>query len=250
MRKLMLTILLLAFACTSAIAAPAKNEVAAAIKANPQIVFDALNADKAQFLDILEAAIAERDSLERQKRFEANVANPLEPSIDTKRPHLGPLDAPITIVEYSDFLCAYCGQGSQTIQELLKRYPGQIRVFFKHYPAKPGSIEPAAIFEALGMQSKDTAWKFAELAFANQGTLVDGTGKGVAAILATLKADYKRVKKESEGREVLSHIEDDVREAKRFGIDGTPTFLINGIIVRGAVPIQEFESIIGKLRAK
>lgn len=250
MRRLLLVFGMVAvlFGATSTVYAT--GETAVAIKENPQIVFDALKTDKAQLLEILEAAISEKETKERQSRFEANLSNPLAPAIDEKRPYLGSLKAPITIVEYSDFLCHFCSQGSLTMQELLKRHPGKIRVFFKHYPAKPGSIEPAAMFEALGMQDKDTAWKFADLAFANQSTLVDGSGKGIAAILTRLKVDYKRMKKESEGHTVLSHIESDVTEAKKFGIDGTPTFLINGIIVRGAVPIEEFESIINLLLKK
>lgn len=250
MRTLLLVLGMVAVLFGATSTAYATGETAVAIKENPQIVFDALKTDKAQLLEILEAAISEKETKERQSRFEANLSNPLAPAIDEKRPYLGSLNAPITIVEYSDFLCHFCSQGSLTMQELLKRHPGKIRVFFKHYPAKPGSIEPAAMFEALGMQDKDTAWKFADLAFANQSTLVDGSGKGIAAILTTLKVDYKRMKKESEGHAVLSHIESDVTEAKKFGIDGTPTFLINGIIVRGAVPIEEFESIINLLLKK
>jgi len=244
MRKTMLIFALMALLCGAATVAFAGTETAVAIKENPQIVFDALKADKAQLMEILEAAISEREAKERQNRFEANMSNPLAPVIDEKRPYLGSLKAPITIVEYSDFLCHFCNQGSTTIQELLKKHPGKIRVFFKHYPAKPGSIEPAAMFEALGTQDRNTAWKFADLAFAKQSTLVDGSGKGIAAILTTLKVDYTQMKKVSEGHAVLSNIESDVAEAKKFGIDGTPTFLVNGIIIRGAVPIEEFESII------
>lgn len=250
MKRILALCLFCVLFCAGAALAAGKDDVAKALKENPQLVFDALKQDKAQLLDILDAAIAERDAQERRQRFAANLANPLKPALDESRPFLGEAKAPITIVEYSDFLCTYCGRGSQTITELMRRHPGKIRVFFKHFPNKAGSIEPAAMFEALGRQNRDLAWKFAEIAFASQATLADGSGKGVAAILATLNADYKKLKKDSESREVLSRIEADVAEAKRFGVDGTPTFLVNGILIRGAVPIEEFERVIAILEAK
>jgi protein-disulfide isomerase len=242
--------MVLVLATSSTFAATTKEQVAAAIKENPALVFEALRSNKAQLLEILELAIAERDTLEQKNRFDANLNNPLLPEIDNKRPHLGPLDAPITIVEYSDFLCKYCGQGSLALQELLKRYPGQVRVFFKHYPARPGSIEPAGIFEALGLKSSEDAWKFADLAFANQASISDGSGKGIAVLLKSMKMDYKNIKKQSESTEVLSKIEADVREAKQFGVEGTPTFVVNGILVKGAVPVEAFEQIIQQLMKK
>lgn len=225
--------------------AASADDVAKALKENPQLVFEALKQDKSQLLDILDAAIAEREAKERMQRFNANLSNPLKPELDEKRPFLGDAKAPVTIVEYSDFLCSYCGRGSQAVTELMRRHPGKIRVFFKHFPNKPGSIEPALMFEALGKQNRELAWRFAELAFASQASLADGSGKGVAALVGSLGGDYAKLKKEAGSKEILARIEADVREAKTFGVDGTPTFLVNGILVRGAVPVEEFERVMG-----
>lgn len=250
MKRILALCLLLVLACAGFARAAGADDVAKALKENPQLVYEALKQDKAQLLDILDAAIAERDAKERMQRFNANLANPLKPVLDEKRPFLGDAKAPITIVEYSDFLCVYCGRGSQTITELMRRHPGKIRVFFKHFPNKAGSVEPAVMFEALGKQNRDLAWRFAELAFASQASLADGSGRGVAALVASLGGNYAKLKKEAEGKEIIGRIEADVQEAKRFGIDGTPTFLVNGILVRGAVPIEEFERVIALVEGR
>lgn len=250
MKRILALSLLLLLACAGLAGAADGDVVAKAIKDNPQLVFDALKQDKSQLLDILDAAIAEREARERAQRFNANLANPLKPALDEKRPYLGDAKAPITIVEYSDFLCVYCGRGSQTVTELMRRHPGKIRVFFKHFPNKPGSIEPAVMFEALGKQNRDLAWRFAELAFASQASLADGSGRGVAALVASLGGNYAKLKKEAESKEILARVEADVKEAKAFGVNGTPTFLVNGILVRGAVPIEEFERVLSIIESK
>jgi len=253
MRKTAFCLVALVFICACA---PAMNrdQVAQVLRDNPQLVFDALRRDKPQLVDVLDEAVQEREANERKQSLLQGLAAPLKPEIAAGRPMLGTVDAPVTIVEYSDFLCGYCAQGANTMQELLRRHPGQIRLFFKHFPAHPGSLEPAVMFEALAMQNQAVAWKFGELAFANQQTLADGSGKGVAAIYASAtagaKIDAERLKKDMESPAVRARIESDVAEAKRFGVEGTPTFVVNGVLVRGALPIAEFEDLLGLVAVK
>lgn len=246
---------LLSLLLVSGCAQTATNEqVARALRENPQLVFDALKQDKGQLMDILDKAVQEREEAERRGGLEQGLANPLKPELSERRPFLGEAQAPVTIVEYSDFLCGYCAGASATLTELLRRHPGEIRLFFKHYPAKAGSLELAAAFEALGLQNRAAAWRFAQLAFANQRALADGTGKGLAAVLAGLepglKIDQARLRKDMAGREVRSRIEADVAEAKAFGVDGTPTFLVNGVPVRGAIGLEDFEELLVLVRAQ
>ncbi|MHC1751458.1 DsbA family protein [Humidesulfovibrio sp.] len=233
----------------AACAQTAGNEqVAKALRENPQLVFDALARDKAQLMDLLDQAVTEREEADRKDQLLLGMASPLKPELSSDRIFLGAASAPVTIVEYSDFLCGYCGQGQSTMHELLRRHPGQVRVFFKHYPARPGSLEPAVVFEALALQSPEAAWRFADLAFANQQSLADGTGKGVAALLASLegafKVDAARLKKDMQSPALRARIEADVAEAKAFGVQGTPTFVVNGVTVRGAAPLEDFEELL------
>jgi protein-disulfide isomerase len=224
-----------------------RDDIARTLRENPQLVYDALGQDKGRLLALLDTAVREQEQEDRRASLREGLANPLAPDLSGQRPFLGPADAPVTIVEYSDFLCPYCAKASLTVAELMRRHPGNIRLLFKHYPVHPGSIEPAAMFEAIGLQDTNMAWRFAEAAFANQQILADGTGKGVVALLAMIQADYAKLKKDSESREVLARIQADTVEARRFGIDGTPTFLVNGVMLRGAVPLADFEEVLGLL---
>lgn len=250
-RLSILACVLLLSACAQTVS---RDQVAQALRDNPQLVFEALKQDKSQLMDILDQAVLEREGAERKAGLERGLADPLQPELDADRPFLGAADAPVTIVEYSDFLCGYCAQGSATMTELLRRHPGQIRVFFKHFPAKPGSLESAVAFEALALQDKAAAWRFAELAFANQKALADRSGKGLAAVIASLesatKVDAVRLKKDMAGTTVRGRIESDVAEARRFGVQGTPTFLVGGVLVPGAVPLEDFEELLRLLGAK
>ena len=224
------------------------EQVAKALRENPQLVFDALARDKAQLMDLLDQAVVEREEADRKDQLLRGMTDPLKPELSADRIFLGAASAPVTIVEYSDFLCGYCGQGQATMHELLRRHPGQVRVFFKHYPARPGSLEPAVVFEALALQSPEAAWRFADLAFANQQSLADGTGKGVAALLASMEGSFKldaaRLKKDMQSPALRARIEADVAEAKAFGVQGTPTFVVNGVTVRGAAPVEDFEELL------
>lgn len=250
MRKIVLMLIsaLILSACAQT---ASREQVAQTLRDNPQIVFDALKRDKSQLMDILDQAVAEREDQERKNAQLRALAEPLAPELQPGRIFLGAAGAPVTIVEYSDFQCGYCAQGQATMQELLRRHPGQVRVFFKHFPARPGSLEPAVVFEALALQKPEAAWRFAELAFANQRALADGSGRGLAALIASLDAGFKidsaRLKKDMESPAVRTRIEADVAEARRFGVEGTPTYLVNGVPVRGAAPLEEFEELMGLL---
>lgn len=234
--------ILAALACLAGCAST--EQIARTLRENPQLVYDALKQDKAQLLEAIDGAIREKESAERREALRQSLSAPLAPVLSEDRPYLGPKDAPVTIVEYSDFLCGYCAQASRTMEELMRRHPGKIRLFFKHYPSQPGALEPAAMFEALGLQDRSLAWRFAEAAFATQRNLSRDTNKGVMGALALLDADYARARKDSESRDILARIQADMAEAQRFGVEGTPTFLVNGVMVRGSVPIEDFEEVL------
>jgi protein-disulfide isomerase len=253
MRNVLL--ILVSLMCLSACAQTAsRDQVAQALRDNPQLVFDALKRDKSQLMDILDQAVTEREESDRKDAQLRSLAEPLRPDLPDGRIFLGAADAPVTIVEYTDFLCGYCARGQATMHELLRRQPGKVRVYFKHFPVRPGSLEPAVVFEALAQQNPAAAWKFADLAFGNQQALAKGSGRGIAAILASLgpefKVDAMRLKKDMETPALRARIEADVAEARRFGVEGTPTYLVNGVPVRGAAPVEEFEDLMQLLEQK
>ncbi len=220
-----------------------REELREALRENPDLVLEVLQENKVAVLQTVEEGARERRVQEQAERLKQALANPLKPAIEADRPMLGAPDAPVTIVGYSDFLCPYCGRAALNIHRLLDRHAGEVRFFFKHLPLHPGSMELAETFEALSVRSDAVAWKFHDLAFASGDRLEAGGEEAITAMLKEIGADPARVARDRKDSRVTARIARDVQEAASFNVDGTPTFLINGVMVEGAVPMEEMEGV-------
>lgn len=237
-------------AASSASGQDMKEQLRQVLKDNPQLVMDVLAENKIELSAMVEEGFIAKRKKARDDRMVQELNNPLEPKIDQDRPMLGKADAPITIVEYTDFQCPYCGQAAQTVREVLKRNPGKVRVFFKHVPLHDMSLRLAMYFEALARQDKDMAWKFHDLAFAHRKELAEDKDKAIARILREVKPDMKRLEQDLQNEAIQAAIESDISEAQDFGFRGTPVFVVNGVSVVGAQPVDEFERVMGLVQAK
>ncbi|MBL8165900.1 MAG: thioredoxin domain-containing protein [Anaerolineae bacterium] len=156
-------------------------------------------------------------------------------------PSRGPVDAPITIVEFSDFRCPYCGRYvAETLTPLLANYGDRVRMVFRDYPILgPDSITAALAGECANAQGK--FWEFHDLAFANQRTLNRDTLVGFAAELGLDEASFASC---IDNGEYMSEISADAAYASELGVTGTPAFFINGRFVSGAQPYTTFAALI------
>lgn len=235
--------------------APSAKQLKEVIEKDPSIVFTAIEKDPEKFIEVVNKAAreaqakgAEKAAQEETGKRDEEFKNPLKPTIDEKRAIWGPSDAPITIVEYSDFQCPYCSRGFQTIQEVKKAYAGKIRFVFKHLPLDfhPLAMPAAKYFEAIARQSSEKAYKFHDAIFENQGEL---TSKKEAFLKESAKkvgADMKKLAKDLDDSSLMDRIKADTEEAQKFGISGTPGFVINGVSLKGAYPFPEFKTIIDR----
>ncbi|MBL7545153.1 MAG: thioredoxin domain-containing protein [Bdellovibrionaceae bacterium] len=235
--------------------APSAKQLKEAVEKDPSIVFVAIEKDPEKFIEVVNKAAQEAQKKQQEKmaddekkQRETEYANPLKPEIDESRVIFGKKDAPVTIVEYSDFECPYCSRGYQVIKQVKAEYGDKVRVLFKHLPLDFHPMaEPAArYYEAIAMQDHGKAEKFHDKVFENQGELKSGkenflkkAAKDVGANMATLEKDLKNEK-------VSARIQKDMEEAQSFGIRGTPGFIVNGISLRGALPFSEFKEVIDK----
>jgi len=122
--------------------------------------------------------------------------------------------------------------------------PGKIRIFFKHFPLTDLSCLEAKYFKALALQSSGLAWRFYEMAFANQQRIAKDRDRALQQITADLGADLKKLSKDLNNEELATRISQDAKEAREMGFQGVPVFLINGVSSFGAQPLQEFERAI------
>ncbi len=234
---------------------PSADKLRTLVEENPDVVFVAIEKDPAGFMEVVRKASSEaqkkafekRQAEEKQRR-EDEFKNPKNPEIAAGRAVFGEKDAPITIVEYSDFQCFYCSKAHSTMEALQKKYPSKVRLVYKHLPfQQPWGRAAAEYFEAVAMQSTAKAKKFHDYVFANQSKL---RSKGKDFLTAAVKhagANVARVVKDAKGDKVRERIEADMAEGKKFGFNGTPGFLVNGVTLKGAQPLSEFVSVIDRL---
>lgn len=235
--------------------APSAKQIKDAVEKDPSIVFVAIEKYPDQFIEVVNKAAqeAQRKSqdkaiAEETKKRDEEFANPLKPVIEDGRVIFGNKDAKVTIVEYSDFECPYCSKGFQTIKQVRSEYPNDVRIVFKHLPLDfhPQAMPAAKYFEAVARQDAAKAEKFHDAVFENQGEL---RAKGEEFLKNTAKkvgADMKKLDKDLKDPSLMTRINADMEEAKKFNFSGTPGFLINGVSLRGAYPYPEFKTIIDR----
>ncbi|MGH1468865.1 MAG: DsbA family protein [Bdellovibrionales bacterium] len=227
------------------------------IKKNPDIVINAMKENPAKFMEALnEAARAAQDQKranadkDAQKEMEDQFANPAKPEIDQKRALVGPTSAPITIVEYSDFQCGYCGKGFNTLKQLMeKEYKGKIRFMYKHLPVTgaPMSLPAAEVFEAIAMMDKEKAYAFHDKIFEDQGALRNGGPTYLKKIVKDIMGgDAAKVFANTKNDEVQARLAADRKEAQKYQINGTPAFVVNGVFLKGAYPVEKFKEVIDR----
>ena len=163
---------------------------------------------------------------------------------DGSRHFQGAAGAPITLVEFGDFNCGYCGRWAQeTLPQIDEKYiqTGQVRMAYIHYPILGAdSMTAAQATECAAEQ--DSFWDYHNLLYANQG--IGFTPANLSKIAGELGLDTSAFETCLENFTDMASLENDFRLAQIMGVRGTPAFLINGIPLAGAYPYEEFERII------
>jgi protein-disulfide isomerase len=156
---------------------------------------------------------------------------------------IGPEDAVITIVEFSDYQCPYCEKWhSQVYKSLMDAYPGQIRLVYRNLPLTqihPQSMNAAEAAMCAGEQ--DAYWQYHEKLFENYNALNDDLYSRLATELGLELDTFETCMTEHKYK---ADIESDMQFAIELGVQSTPTFFINGLALVGAQPLNVFQQVI------
>lgn len=235
-----------------------KDSLKKTLKENPDILTEAIEANPAQVMEALNNAVrkAQQQQFEDRekgltKEREEEFKNPKQAAIDESRVW-GNKSAKVTIIEYSDFECPYCKRGKSTVEEVTKKYGDKVRVIFKNLPLDfhPMAMPAAQYFEAVMLQSPEKAKKFYEYVFDNQTNLGSKKEKFLEEAAKKAGADLAQLKKDMSSEAVKKTIDAHMEEARKFGFNGTPGYLINGVSIKGAYPAEEFSKIIDQHLSK
>lgn len=183
--------------------------------------------------------------IEQEKQAQNEMfANPVKIEIDELTPIKGDANAVITIVEFSDFECPFCQRVTPTMESLLKKYKGKIKVAYKHLPLDfHNNAKPAAL-ASIAANEQGKFWEFHDVLFRNVSSLNNDLYIKTAK---DLNLDMDKFKADMASEKAAAKLALDTKQAQEMGIGGTPFFFINGVPVNGAQPEEEFVKVIEKL---
>ncbi|NNE46710.1 MAG: thioredoxin domain-containing protein [Rhodothermales bacterium] len=209
--------------------------------------------------DPIDASLSMQDiavELQREKDVEAKEARERHRALLAESegmPSRGPTDAPVTIIEYSDFECPFCARVYGTVESVLEKYPEQVRLVYRHFPlSRHPWAEPAAIAAVCAaQQSGEAFWRLYDGYFTNQATVskdnyaekgrewISPAGIDVDA-WSECAIDTSSDAYQAARQRVLA----DAESGSRNGVTGTPAFFVNGQFLSGNQPLSAFDEAI------
>ncbi len=151
--------------------------------------------------------------------------------------------APVTIVEFSDFQCPYCGREAPVIERLMKEYDGRVRLVFRNYPLDFHPFAQKAAEAGACAQEQGKFWEFHDKMFGNQNKLAVEDLKGYAK---SVGLDSSKFDKCLDSGEKKALVEEDLKAGSAAGVSGTPAFFINGVFINGAQPYEQMKQTVDR----
>lgn len=195
----------------------------------------------------LDAYAALVDKLRKKAAVRGGVPYPdlprVDVPIDPSDPIAGATDAPITIVQFAEYQCPYCGRAKPTLDALLRAYPGKVRVVFKDFPldGHPRARPAAIAAQCAGEQGR--YWQMNDALLGAQDAL-DDVSLAEHARRAGLDLDAWQACVGSGRTE--PGIDADLATGRAIGVSATPTFFVDGLLVAGAQPYERFATLIDR----
>jgi protein-disulfide isomerase len=189
------------------------------------------------FIEQLKLKTAVRVSLEPPRQKIATADSPAQ----------GPASAPIEIVEFSDFQCPFCYRSFPTVKQVLSTYSGKIRFVYRNYPLPNHAQARPAAEAAQCANEQGQFWPYHDRLFADQSKL--GTDD-LKASAAALGMDAARFNACLDSHKYKARVDADMQAGNEAGVNGTPAFFINGRLLSGAQPFDEFKRVIDEELAR
>lgn len=169
--------------------------------------------------------------------------------VDEKTDHiLGPKDAKVTLIEYSDFECPFCKRHFETVQQVVKDYPKDVRIVYRHFPLSfhQNAQKEAEASECVAkLGGNDAFWKFHDKIFTD--TTSNGTGFALDKLgpaAAEAGVNQAAFQKCLDSGEMTALVNQEETEGGAAGVQGTPATYVNGSLVEGAVPYATLKAAI------
>jgi protein-disulfide isomerase len=185
--------------------------------------------------------------LQKQANLKIDLPQP-RVQVAADGPARGPKDAPVTIVEFSDFECPYCGAAHDTVDQVMNTYAGKVRLVYRQFPLSFHPHAAKAAEASLCALDQGKFWEYHDALFKNQKKLEPADLKASATAVGM---DGQKFGQCLDSGEKKKAVDADQQAGLQAGVGGTPAFFINGIFLNGAQPIDEFKKVIdGELASR
>lgn len=198
------------------------------IKKNPEVI--------KQALEDYEKEVAKK---QEEEEFKKQLEDRAEVSIGDS-PVRGEKKAQYTLIAFSDFQCPFCKRGDDTAKQFLKNHEKEVKYVFKNFPLSfhPQAMPAAKAAWAAGKQGK--FYEYHDKLFEDQGKLGE---EQYVQIAKDLKLNLERFNKDRSSEEAEKEVNAEMKQGQDIGISGTPGFLLNGVKILGAYPLDHFEKV-------
>jgi len=156
-------------------------------------------------------------------------------------PMLGPKDAPITLVEFSDFQCPYCSVATPELKAVLKAYPTQVKLYFKEFPLDIHDQAELAAQAAAAAHKQGKFWPMHDALFASHHDL---SRQAILALASAIGLDMKRFEADIDSKEIKQAVDRDVEDGAKVGVMGTPTLFMDGKHFNGAIKLEVLKPLL------
>ena len=186
------------------------------------------------------------DELKTKTNLKLELPQPNLPRMDVSAdddPVRGNAEAKVTIIQFADFQCPYCGKANATVEQVLKDYDGKVKMVFRDFPLGfHASATPAAVAaNCAGKQGK--YWEVFDQIMPNQRELEEAD---LLKYAENAKVDINKWQECRKDPAEVAEVQKDQADGAALGVTGTPAFFINGIMMSGAQPYEQFKSIIDR----
>ena len=180
------------------------------------------------------------EQLKKDNQVALNLSEPRQ-VVEAKGPARGPENAPVTMVEFSDFQCPYCGRAHDTVEQVMQSYPGKVKLVFRHFPLDFHKNAEKAAEAAMCANEQGKFWEYHDVLFKNQQTLEVAQLKDHAKSVGLDGTSFSACLDSGKYKKT---VDDDMAAGQKVGVTGTPAFFINGVMLSGAQPFDEFKKVI------
>ena len=190
------------------------------------------------------------DDLKKKHNVQVTLAAPDLPRIEVeaKGPARGPDKAKVTIVEFSDFQCPFCGREAPVVDRIMKEYDGKVKLVFRHFPLDFHPFAQKAAEAGACAADQNKFWPLHDKMFGNQQKLAVDDLKAYAKELGLDPAKFDKCLDTGEKKEAVTA---DQKAGSEAGVNGTPAFFVDGIFINGAVPYEQLkEAVDRELKSK